>query len=99
MSMPEHEAHAIETAERTASIFSVFGAVFIIATFLSDHRFRKPINRLVFYASWGNLFANVGTFISREGIKLGIKSPLCQFQAFQLQWYCAQPPFHREDRL
>lgn len=85
-SIPESEGRAIEIAERVSSIFSVVGAFFIIGTFLSDPRFRKPINRLVFYASWGNLFANVATLISRSGIKLGVTSPLCQFQAFLIQW-------------
>ena len=79
--------HAIETAERVASVFSVLGAILIISTFVYDNRFRKPINRLVFYAAWGNLFANVATLISREGIERGINSPLCQFQAFLIQWY------------
>lgn len=87
--MPAHDAHAIETAERVASVFSVIGAGFVIFTFLFDRRFRKPINRLVFYATWGNLFANVATLISREGIKIGVDGPLCQFQAFLIQWYDA----------
>ena len=84
--MPETQAHAIEVAERVSSVFSVLGAAFIIVTFLCDSRFRKPINRLVFYASWGNLFANVATLITREGIKMGVDGPLCQFQAFLIQW-------------
>lgn len=77
---------AIETAERVSSVFSVLGAILIITTFLYDNRLRKPINRLVFYASWGNLFANVATLISREGIKRGVDAPLCQFQGFLIQW-------------
>jgi hypothetical protein len=85
--MPASEAFAIETAERVASVFSVVGAAFVISTFLLDLRFRKAINRLVFYATWGNLFANVATLISREGIKRGVDAPLCQFQAFLIQWY------------
>lgn len=84
--LPPDEAHAIETAERVASVFSVIGAAFVIFTFLRDRRFRKAINRLVFFASWGNLFANVATLISREGIKIGADGPLCQFQAFLIQW-------------
>lgn len=86
-SLTASKANAIETAERVSSVFSVAGAGLIIITFLLDQRFRKPINRLVFYASWGNLFANVATLISREGIKAGLNAPLCQFQAFLIQWY------------
>ncbi|KPI43655.1 uncharacterized protein AB675_6751 [Cyphellophora attinorum] len=84
--MVDHNT-GIEIAERVSSVFSVLGAVLIITTFLYDNRFRKPVNRLVFYASWGNLFANVATLISREGIKRGIDGPLCQFQGFLIQWF------------
>jgi hypothetical protein len=83
--MVDHNT-GIEIAERVSSVFSVLGAILIITTFLYDNRFRKPVNRLVFYASWGNLFANVATLISREGIKRGIEGPLCQFQGFLIQW-------------
>ena len=87
MSITPSETRAFEIAEKVTSVFSVVGAGFIITTFLLDSKFRKPINRLVFYAAWGNLFANVATLISRSGIKLGTTSPLCQFQAFLIQWY------------
>ncbi|KIW74285.1 hypothetical protein Z517_12225 [Fonsecaea pedrosoi CBS 271.37] len=87
MAITASQDHALVAAERVASVFSVFGAAFIIATFLSDSKFRKPINRLVFYAAWGNLFANVATLIARSGIKLGVTSPLCQFQGFLIHWF------------
>jgi hypothetical protein len=80
------QRYAIETAERVASVFSVTGAIFIITTFLADANFRKPINRLVFYAAWGNLFTNVATLIARSAIPLGEKSSLCQFQGLLIQW-------------
>ncbi len=87
MPMESSQHHAIVTAERVASVLSVVGACFIITTFLSDSKFRKPINRLVFYAAWGNLFANVGTLIARSGIELGVRTPLCQFQGLLIHWY------------
>ena len=77
------QTYAISTTERTASVFSLLGAFVIIITFLSDKGFRKPINRLVFYAAWGNIFTNVATIISVNGI--GIPG-VCQFQAFLIQW-------------
>jgi hypothetical protein len=87
MPLSPSQLRGIEVAEKVTSIFSVVGTTFIIVTFLCDSKFRKPINRLVFYATWGNLFANVATLISRSGIKLGVTSPLCQFQAFLIHWY------------
>lgn len=86
MAFSSSEMRSFDTAEKVASVFSVLGAMFIIFTFLLDDRFRKAINRLVFYACWGNLFSNVATLISRSGIKLGVDTALCQFQAFLIQW-------------
>ncbi|KAI1613330.1 hypothetical protein EDD36DRAFT_465460 [Exophiala viscosa] len=76
MSFSSSENRAFDLAEKITSVISVVGAAFIIVTFLFDDRFRKAINRLVFYACWGNLFANVATLISRSGINLGVNSPL-----------------------
>lgn len=91
MSFTSSENRAFDLAEKVTSVISVVGAAFIIATFLLDDRFRKAINRLVFYACWGNLFANVATLISRSGINMGVNSPLCQFQAFLIQWQATLP--------
>jgi hypothetical protein len=77
----------MEITERVCSILSLLGAAFVIGTFMFDKSFHRPINRLVFYASWGNVMANIGTLISLSGIHLGIDGPLCQFQAFLVQWY------------
>ncbi|KFY26461.1 hypothetical protein V493_04076 [Pseudogymnoascus sp. VKM F-4281 (FW-2241)] len=79
------ELDAIQAAERISSVFSVFGSFFVIITFLSMNIFRKPINRLVFLATWGNLATNLATLISRSGIMAGVDSPLCQMQAFIIQ--------------
>ncbi|KIW39881.1 uncharacterized protein PV06_08453 [Exophiala oligosperma] len=87
MAFSNSEMRAFDTAEKVASVFSVLGAIFIIFTFLLDDRFRKAINRMVFFACWGNLFSNVATLISRSGINLGVDTALCQFQGFLIQWF------------
>lgn len=87
MPLTTQQLHAIEVTERLGSVLSLIGTAFIIGTFLYDKAFHKPINRLVFYASWGNIMANVGTLISTSGIELGLDRPLCQFQGFLLQMY------------
>jgi hypothetical protein len=79
--------HAVEVTEKVCSVFSLLGTTFIITTFLSDKSFHKPINRLVFFAAWGNIMSNVATLISTSGIRLGVNSSLCQFPAFLIQWY------------
>ena len=89
MGLTIDQVSAIEITERVSSILSLLGATFVIGTFICDKSFHKPINRLVFYAAWGNVMANIATLISVSGIHLGIDGPLCQFQAFLIQWYVA----------
>ncbi|KAL8638271.1 MAG: hypothetical protein Q9228_004560 [Teloschistes exilis] len=81
------ELHTLERAERVASIFSLLGASFIILTFILSSDFRKPVNRLIFYASWGNALGNMATLISQSGVRAGQGSALCQFQAFLIQMF------------
>jgi hypothetical protein len=76
--------NAITIIERVGSVFSLLGCLFIIVTFLSSGDFRRPINRLVFYASFGNMLVNVGTLIARSNIHQE-NSAGCQFQAFLIQ--------------
>lgn len=86
MLLATKELFAISVTERVCSGISLLGTCIIVATFLASSAFRKPINRLIFYASWGNLISNVATMISQSGIQAGTDSCLCQFQAFMIQW-------------
>ena len=79
--------HALEVTGRLSSVFSLIGTSFIFITFCASKSFRKPINRLVFYASWGNTLMNTATLISVSGIAAGMNSSLCQAQAFLIQMY------------
>lgn len=72
--------------ERIASVCSLIGAAFVVVTFVFNENFRKPINRLVFFATFGNILTNVATLISIDGIEGGTGSALCQFQGFLIQW-------------
>ena len=84
------QSNALMITERIVSVFSIFGIIFILVTFYFLSSFNKPINRLVFYASFGNLGMNIACLISKNGIKAGALSPLCQFQAFLIQM-CGPP--------
>ncbi|KAJ9427427.1 hypothetical protein QL093DRAFT_2203669 [Fusarium oxysporum] len=96
MSSAEHlsnsQLRALSIIERTCSVFSLVGSLFIIATFLSSKAFHKPINRLVFYASFGNMMTNVGTLMSRSYIG-SPNSVGCQFQAFLIQMFMPADAF------
>ncbi|KAJ5470791.1 hypothetical protein N7530_008148 [Penicillium desertorum] len=87
MTLTEQQILAISATERVCSTISLVGTFVIIATFMWSPTFRKPINRLVFYASWGNIMANIATIISADGTHSGVESSLCQFQGFLIQWF------------
>ncbi|KAL8831521.1 MAG: hypothetical protein Q9191_000830 [Dirinaria sp. TL-2023a] len=73
--------------ERIVSGISIAGILFIILTYLMSSSFSKPINRLVFYASWGNLGLCIVALISMKGPDAGQDSVLCQFQGFMAQLF------------
>ncbi|OQE80920.1 hypothetical protein PENNAL_c0043G11357 [Penicillium nalgiovense] len=85
MTLTEQQILAISATERVCSTISLVGTFVIVATFMWSPTFRKPINRLVFYASWGNIMANIATIISADGTHSGVESSLCQFQGFLIQ--------------
>ncbi len=82
----DQQLRVLEITERVSSVLSLLGTTFIIVTFLTSRSFRKPINRIVFYVSFANILTNVATLISRESIRQGVDSPICQAQAFLIQW-------------
>ncbi len=84
LTFPQNALLAINIAERVGSVFSLIGCLFIIVTFLFSSAFRKPINRLIFYASFGNMAVNVGTLIARAYID-DENSVGCQIQGFLIQ--------------
>lgn len=87
MSLTASQTQDIIIIERIASVLSLLGATFVIVTFSIDEKFRKPINRLVFLATFGNILTNVATLISVAGVEAGEPSAICQFQGFLIQWY------------
>ena len=103
-SLTDSQLRDLETVERTFSCLSLAGTSFILFTFLYSPVFRRPVNRLIFYASWGNTLCNVATLMSQSGVRAGRDSHLCQFQGFLIQMYtlpqCKQLPVaDRTDRF
>ena len=84
-SLTRNQLHDLETTERIASCFSLVGTTFIFVTFVYSPAFRKPVNRLIFYASWGNTLCNIATLMSQAPVRAGPDSHLCQFQGFLIQ--------------
>ncbi|KAM0554030.1 hypothetical protein ACHAPJ_007105 [Fusarium lateritium] len=75
---------AISAIERTCSVPSLLGSLFIIATFCSSKLFHKPISRMLFYASFGNMMSNIATLMSKSFLDKP-DSAGCQTQAFLIE--------------
>ncbi|KAK4453142.1 G-protein coupled receptor [Podospora aff. communis PSN243] len=89
---PSGQLDLFSIIERACSVFSLLGCFFIIITFCSSKAFHKPINRLVFYASFGNAITNVATLMARSYIG-DTNSAGCQFQAFLIQMFMPADAF------
>ncbi|KAM9881206.1 G-protein coupled receptor [Verticillium dahliae] len=92
VNLGEETLDALSIVERVCSILSLLGCLFIIFTFCCSKAFHKPINRLVFYASFGNGITNIGTLMARSYIG-SPDSPGCQLQAFLIQMFMPADAF------
>ncbi|KAL6822509.1 putative G-protein coupled receptor protein [Trichoderma camerunense] len=90
--LTQKQLNIISDIERACSVISLLGCVFIIVTFCFSSSFHKPINRLVFYASFGNMMTNVGTLMSRSYLS-SPNSPGCQLQGFLIQMFMPADAF------
>ncbi|KAH6604462.1 hypothetical protein Trco_006169 [Trichoderma cornu-damae] len=84
--LTEAQYSALIILERICSSISMLGCSFTILTFCCSRYFSKSINRLIFYASFGNIITNIGTMISRSYIDQP-NSAGCQAQAFIIQTF------------
>ncbi|KAI9756842.1 MAG: hypothetical protein M4579_003678 [Chaenotheca gracillima] len=82
--LTESQARHIMLVERLSSALSLIGCLWIIITFCSSKAFRKPIARLIMYATFGNIIVSVASFISQDGM-VGGNTGLCKTQAFMIQ--------------
>ena len=79
------QVNALSVTERVNSCISLVGIFFILVTYLAHPSFNKPINRLIFFATWANLGTCIAALISSYGYAYGNEAPLCKFQAFLVQ--------------
>ncbi|EKG13664.1 GPCR family 2-like protein [Macrophomina phaseolina MS6] len=79
---------AYEVVSRASSGISIVGAAFIVVTFLLFPTLRRPMNRLIFYASAGNIVLYIFYCIGTAGIPApGRGMALCRVQAFSIQTF------------
>lgn len=81
------QIRALIITERVNSVVSIISIIFVVATYLFSPGFNKPINRLIFFASFGNLGSAVAALISENGPLVGERSALCKIQAFLVQMF------------
>lgn len=87
MPFSDSQLFAFQIAERTGAALSLVACASIFITYCSSAIFRKPIRRLIFYASFGNTLSAIGVSIGIAGVDAGKDSVLCQLQAFFIQQY------------
>ena len=79
------DAASVIAIERACSALSLMGCLFVLMTFsLSDAFRQRAINRMVFYATFGNMLTNVATLMTTSYTD-SVNSFGCQFQAFLIQ--------------
>ncbi|KAL1645226.1 hypothetical protein SLS58_003933 [Diplodia intermedia] len=84
--MNPNQERALESVTRTTSAISLAACLFVLLTFTFFTAFRKPINRLIVYASIGNILTNTATVVSVAAIPShGASWSLCRFQGFFIQ--------------
>ncbi|KAF5013480.1 hypothetical protein FDECE_505 [Fusarium decemcellulare] len=76
----------ITVIQQVCSVLSLVGCLFIISTFCLCDAFHKPINRLVFYASFGNIMASI-CFIMADSFIDAPDGAGCQIQGFLLHTF------------
>lgn len=76
--LTERQLLVMSVIDRSCSTLSLLGCLFIIVTFCLSKHFNKPINRLAFYASFGNMITNVATLMSRDFVN-NPRGVGCQF--------------------
>jgi len=90
MFLSDQEYRGVSIAARTTSVVSLLGSLFIVGTFACFPYFRKPINRLICYATAGNIMVNIATLIATSALpQPGAlrASVLCEFQGILIQWF------------
>ncbi|KAK0735950.1 hypothetical protein B0T21DRAFT_383653 [Apiosordaria backusii] len=83
--LTEAEADHIIAIEQSCSAISLLGCLFVLVTFSVSDAFRqRAVNRMVFYATFGNMLTNVATLMSRTYVG-DVNSFGCQLQGFLIQ--------------
>ncbi|SPQ21257.1 ea3a01e0-9b37-4408-aaaa-3f4796b0837b [Thermothielavioides terrestris] len=90
--LADQQVEIFTILERACSGLSLVGCVLVISTFSLSKAFHKPINRLVFYATFGNLMTNVATLMAGSFIH-DVNSAGCQLQAFLIQMFMPADAF------
>jgi hypothetical protein len=93
--LTDEQLLGIEVSTRFSSVASILGSLFVVCTFLFLPYFRKSTARLILYATWGNMATNVATLVSTSAIPKDPARviPLCEAQAFLIQWFMLADPF------
>lgn len=85
MSLTAEDTESVVVIERVCSILSLLGGLFVIISFSVSEAFRqRAINRMVFFATFGNMLTNVATLMTTSFTD-ATNSFGCQLQGFLIQ--------------
>ncbi|KAM3070488.1 hypothetical protein ACMFMG_010311 [Clarireedia jacksonii] len=82
----EYHLRMLPIVARVTSSISACASLLVIVHWICSRSSEKPVNRLIFLATLGNMVSNVATFVSRAAL-VDSNGPLCQVQAFLIQWF------------
>ncbi|KAK3949625.1 hypothetical protein QBC32DRAFT_219279 [Pseudoneurospora amorphoporcata] len=93
MSITAEDTESIVVIERVCSILSLLGGLFVIISFSVSEAFRqRAINRMVFFATFGNMLTNVATLMTTSFTDT-TDSFGCQLQGFLIQVFMQSDAF------
>lgn len=85
MAITAADTESVVIIERVCSALSLLGGLFVIISFSVSDAFRqRAINRMVFFATFGNMLTNVATLMT-TAFTDDINSFGCQLQGFLVQ--------------
>lgn len=85
MTITAEDTESVVVIERVCSILSLLGGLFVIISFSVSDAFRqRAINRMVFFATFGNILTNVATLMTTSFTE-STNSFGCQLQGFLIQ--------------
>ncbi|KAK2612728.1 hypothetical protein QQS21_001179 [Conoideocrella luteorostrata] len=81
------------TIERIGSGLSMVAVVLTVISYIAFKRLRTTPNLFLVFASIANAGASCAAMMGYDGLRVGVKSAICQAQGFLFQWFIQADPW------